>query len=181
MKITNSIKLAFMGVFLMLSPHALAYTIDDGGVSVDVGVADTIIASTTLASSGEATETAWVESALGFSVSFTDKIEDTFSWSLATGETDVFAHLLTSDPQYFLVKIGTGNSGDDTHYLFDNADSLSYAVFDLGALGIDPDTATFNFSAISHIAEFAAVVPEATTLTLLGLGLFGLGFVSRRK
>ena len=164
--------------------NSWAYTITPDplvpDVFIDVGDLDTIIDTTTLLNSGDAEEQAWVESVLGFSVTFDTKNDGSFDWILADFETDIYVQELSSDPEYYLIKLGGGSFAGDTHVLYDNAIDLSYAVIDLGILG---QGATIDITRVSHISEFDGTisVPEPGTLALFGLGLLGLVVSRRRK
>lgn len=149
--------------------------------ATDVGDLDAILATTTLANSSEAAEQAWVEDMLGFAVTFEYKNDGAFSWSLVDGESDIYAQALSTDPEYFLVKLGGGNFSGDTHILYDNAISMSYAVIDLVTLG---QGETIDIFRVSHISEYdggTTTVAEPASIALMGLGLLGMGATIRRR
>ena len=143
-----------------------------------VGTIDTLISSTELENSSEATEENWIESVLGFDIFFT-KLDDDASggesgnWESVTGGNDgdyAFDFGVGVEPDYFLVKTGKNFTTDHTHFLFENFDSLQWAYINLG------------FSdEISHVGTAsAAEVPEPTPHILLGIGLLMLSLMSGR-
>lgn len=135
-----------------------------------------------LPNSGDATELAWINSILEPDVAYDSKLgsgEYTFELCMDCGDPthEVYAFLFDlTNPEYFMIKVGA-KPGDDSHYLFENKDSLSWGVVDITALGIK------NISKFSHIGEFnpSTEVPEPGVLGLLGLGLIGLIVAHRRK
>ena len=187
MKIVKSFALV---IGLLISSSSWALMING---TTNVGNIDAIIDSKSLGNSSVAQEEAWVESVLGIDVAFEYKNDGTFSWVAVDNQPTVyvekkngkkelidtiFAQALSTDPDYFLVKLGGGNFSGDTHVLYNNAASLSYAVIDLVALG---QGATIDIARISHIAEFDGTsVPAPAPLALLSLGLLGM-VASRRK
>ena len=168
------VKLSALLLSLSYSVTSWGLTIDS--YSIDVGNVDSIIASTNLGNSGDATQIAWVESILGFNVNFDYKNDGAFSWTQVDDNSNLFAQSLLTDPDYYLIKLGNGNFTGDTHVLYENFDDLSYAVIDLDLLG---QGATIDITRISHISEFS--IPEPGTLALLGMGLLGLSLVGRRQ
>lgn len=175
LKMKILVKVSTIFLALAFSVNSWAYTL--GGT--DVGSVDNILYTASLGNSSDAEEEAWVESVLGFDVGFEYRSDGAFSWDTVDGETDIYAQLLDSDPEFYLVKLGGGNFLGDTHVLYDNAASLSYAVIDLLALG---QGATIDIARVSHISEYNGTsVPEPGTLALFGLGLLGLVLVARRK
>lgn len=159
-----------------------------------VGSLDNFLASTTLSNSGAGQEESWISGVLGFAVSIDFKNDETAGsgWEFVTGSADYWAHSLATEPAHYLLKLGVGNSGADTHYLFENLAALSWAVIDkaalfgvqaLGTRRLRGNPLTFNFGRVSHIAEIDGTVrmsePGSISLLMLGFGLLG-GLMARR-
>jgi hypothetical protein len=149
----------------------------------DVGSIDTFMASTVLSDSSEAGELSWIASEIGSDPAdivlvFKDDDPAVGDWLLVDGYTDVYAYQLASPAAYYLLKLGVGQSGADTHYLFDNLVDLSWAVVNF-ADALDGQPVDFNLGRISHIT--ATVVPESSTLMLMGFGLLGFAATKRIK
>jgi len=119
-----------------------------------VGGLDSIYAQTTLPNSGEATEEAWVSGVLGFTVDLQYKLDAGLSWQEVDGTDDWWAQELNNSPEWFLLKLGTGSSGADTHYLYENMSELNYAVIDFSVLNDAAVGLTFNIGRISHVSVF---------------------------
>ena len=178
------ISILFIGCLTVfaLSGIAGALTIENG--NIDVGSLDYFIGKTNLGNSGEASELDWVNSILNTDTSFSYKIEQgSFDWK-NTDISGLWANSLNDSPDYFLIKTG-GNI--NTHYLFENLYSKSYAVIDLSIFDAPGNSGSLTISGISHITAFGGSptdgnqVPEPATMLLFGLGLLGLAGVSRKR
>lgn len=181
------VKYSLVGLFgLGLSTSAFAYTLD-GTAATEVGLEDNFVAAEDLGNAGEQTETDWVNSILGTDLVFDVKTEDLVA-TPTFEDPDILAVELAAGDLYYIIKNATYSA------LFENVELLDWAVFDtsqtITVTEADGTTSTglfstfFNLSTdqleISHISEFTGVVPEPSTVALMGLGLLGLGFSGRK-
>jgi len=187
------LKVTGLFVAMTLSTSASAYTINSA--STDVGGLDTLIHQATLANSGKG-ELNWVQSLLGTNYSLDDKYEGGgLNPVLVDGETGIFAHGLTTSPEYFLIKIGGGNWGGSTHFLYENEsnDNAAYGVFSLQDFTSTctptkksrKSKCNIEINRVSHITAFngsgVSSIPEPGSIALIGLGLLALGTAKRHR
>jgi hypothetical protein len=167
----------FCGI-LVLATSAWSLTINSG--STDVGSLDELLYEANMAtvgSSGDAAVKAWVESQLGFSVSLEGTNNALGPWYEVDSNAGYYAHQLSFNPEYFLLKTGNVTNDGNQFFLFKNNNELSWAVISLIEMGF---TSFTNISGVSHITEYNAQVPEAGTAILLGSGLLMLVGYGRR-
>lgn len=169
-----------IGICLLLSSPVWSYTIDNG---IDVGGLDTLYASTDLGNSGDQSEIDWVSSVLGWDNTEISLKYDVSGgdWSQTIEENDYYALELGAPTDYYLVKIGTGGTSSVSHYLFENFDSLQWAVIDENVFG---SAANISIGRVSHVAEFNGgtnPVPEPASMVLLGIGLIAIAGISRKR
>ena len=166
---------------------ATAGAIADTGVGFDtVGSVDTLLSQTVLENSGDETVADWINSVLddGYALTGTDLLSTDVvasEWLSVTGTGNVstFAHQLTTDPEFFLIKTGNVTNPDYRFFLYENIGELDWAVIDLGADGMNFLSIT-NIGGVSHITEVSPV-PEPATMLLFGTGLVGLAGGRLRK
>ena len=178
---------------LALAVPAWSYTILNptlGGPDINVGGVDTFLDGATLANSSDATELQWVKDTLvTLGLATTEQVasltlspnKNVFNF-VPTIESGFIASPLQYAPEYFYLKLGSGNlpAGADDHLLFQNLADLNYAVIDIN----DPDFTIVNIGGISHVGQVGGgvSVPEAGALLLFGSGLIGLvGFRRVRR
>jgi PEP-CTERM motif len=172
-----------IGCFMIFALSGIAGALTIEGGSIEVGSLDQFIKKANLGNSGESTELDWANLFLNPDTSFSYKIEQGFDWT-ETDTTGIWANSLADSPDYFLIKTGGNNN---THYLFENSDFMSYAVIDLSVFDAPGNSGGLTISGISHITAFGSSpidgnqVPEPATMLLFGVGLLGLAGVSRRK
>ncbi len=177
--------IAVISVGAVQSASAASLSLFDG---TSVGSVDAIYASAKLKNSGEKTELAWVQSFFVDEIAFDGKLSaGDMSWldvyEGGSKSTDVFAMGIDDSVEFYLVKTGNGSSlaGSPTHFLFDNAESSSWAVINLALMGFN--TSKVSISKISHVTNFAsvAVVPVPAAFWLFGSALFGSLVMFRRR
>jgi len=164
--------LIFGLTLLFTNTSATAIMIGD----VDVGDPDELKARDTLSNSGEATELNWVRDNLGYDISLSSKTNcDGDACSFISDGTN-YAFNLLSEPSHFLIKVGNGgNKVTDSHFLYENKDSLSWAVFQLSDFAAEGST--IDIFRVSHIGEYGGSIPEPAVTALIGIGLLGITVV----
>ena len=188
--------LAIVLLFVMSIGTAQASLININGTITDLnlGSFDTLLFSATPGNSSEALETSTLATYLGIDSSALTIQQEEYTDPVAAGwymSTENAMEVLTYDfgtgfdADYFVLKIGNGNVGD-THYYFDNAETLQYAyigVQDMFSESLFPST-SFNVGRISHVSDFngttVSAVPLPASIWLFGAGLLGFVGLGRR-
>jgi hypothetical protein len=164
---------------LVSVPAMAAY--DIGGT--DVGNLDTVIGATDSSKSGGATEEALLEAACACSVTLLGNVD---SFTEVVVGTDHYIDVNPSTPEYYVLKFGTGNTGNDMFFML-NEEFLRYLAWndaDLIANGLP----TNHVQSLSHYAITTSGGgggggggPEPATLALVGLALAAAGVAGKRK
>lgn len=186
---TKIILCYLLSLFFSPLQNASAYSITYNGIETDVGGLDSLLTSASIGNS-ENEELTWVNNYLPLDMTFLGKTEsgdDDWEWHKVLNTEGIFAFKLKNDAQYFSLKIGNGVANNlpskNDRYLFENYDSLAWAVIDMRVLGFSEKGGPTNWNnvdAISHVSEFSPV-PEPATMLLFGSGIIGLAGIVRRK
>jgi methionine-rich copper-binding protein CopC len=159
-------------------------------------VIDTKLGSRDLANSGDATELAAIEQASGnYSLTQLGKLDGNAIDLTRNPSTtnQFFIDVGPVQPLYFLLKFGTGNTGADNTYFFQNVADFTKLVFSNNQIsflfGNDCGIASnsCNTGRLSHVSFYGSTdgggsgssVPEPATIALIGLGV--LGFAAARR
>ena len=156
-------------IYSVLAASALVALPAQALTIAQVGGFDTLVASTTLANSGDAEELSWAQSAvrtytgdnsielvLDFkdesgSASWTQVDQGTGDGAQADQFYYDFGTVAENQPDYYLIKLGTSNKQDyDTHHLYDNLESFQYGLVDFSDMGLDFTINGVNVGIVSH-------------------------------
>ena len=164
-----------------------------------VGTKDTKIGQTTLGNSGSANEENWIESVIGMDITYTQLGAESngSNWEEVTdGETGDYAFDFGTgiEPLYYLVKLGGGAGGDNTHYLYDNNQVMQWGFLNLSDFG--EGVTLSNIGIISHVGTSGGgsgpgpgpgqippfgSVPEPVTATMGVMAIAALSTMLRRR
>lgn len=159
-------------------------------------VLDTRLGSQDLSNSGDATELTAMEQISGnYALKQLGKLDaNAFDLERNPGTSNQFyIDVGVSQPLYFLLKFGTGNTTADNTYFFQNVSDFTKLVFSNDQIsklfgdscGV---TSNCNTGRLSHVTYYGSAqggggsgsVPEPTTIALIGLGVLAVA-AARRK
>jgi hypothetical protein len=157
---------------------------------------DLKIGEANLSKSGDATELAAMQDAVraftnnsNIEVVQDDKISNSSFTAVANDANSWYLDINPAQPGYFLLKFGTGNTGLDNTYFFQNIGEMTKLVWSNEQVNFlsGGNGGNGNIGKLSHYTTFDPTfhqegeIPEPATLALVGLGLFAIGAVRRRN
>ncbi|SHL96550.1 PEP-CTERM protein-sorting domain-containing protein/MYXO-CTERM domain-containing protein [Nitrosospira sp. Nsp11] len=154
-------------------------------------ILDIKIGEARLKDSGDATEHAKME----FFAGNTNLVQDLKDKSFTAVENGTdsgqwYLDVGPTGPGYFLLKFGTGNDKDIANtYFFQNTGEMTKLVWSNEQVNFLSGGGSIkgNIGKLSHYTTYDAAfgqtgeIPEPATLALVGLGLFAIGAVRRRR
>jgi hypothetical protein len=166
-------------IWTVLAAVALVFGLAGRAQAVEYTV-DQLLKGIDSANSGQAYEEMQLELACSCSVTLLTNTNITDAGVQQDDSGDNYIDVAPATPGYFLLKFGTGNTGNDM-FFFANINELTKLVWSdaqlIGA-GLPAD----HVQSISHYAITTSTVttPDGgATLSLLGLALAGIGVVRR--
>ena len=154
-------------------------------------ILDTKIGEARLDNSSDASELAYMETLAGNTNLVLDLKVTSFTPSENGADSgEWYLDINPATPGYFLLKFGTGNDKDIANtYFFENIGEMTKLVWSNEQVqflsgGGGKNT---NIGRLSHYTTYdptfpqTGEIPEPATLALVGLGLFAIGAIRRRK
>lgn len=154
-------------------------------------ILDIKIGEARLGDSGDATELAFMESFAGNSNLIQDlKITSPSAFVNDAALGQWYLDVAPSAPGFFLLKFATGNDKDIANtYFFQNTGEMTKLVWSNEQVNFLSGGGNIkgNIGKLSHYTTYDAAfgqtgeIPEPATLALVGLGLFAIGAIRKRK
>ena len=168
----------WIGVLATVAALALVGALS-GPADADTFTVDTLLKAIDSANSGQPYEETQLELACGCDVTLLTNVDNPTVGTDDAGSN--FLDVAPNEPGFFLLKFGTGNTGNDM-FFFQNIGELTKLVWtdsQLTSNGLPGN----HVNSLSHYAITlnGTSVPEPGTLMLVGLGLGAVGIVGRKK